>query len=216
SSNIPAVLVHDLLQDGRYTVEISPTANAPGAFNLKIELVDAVVQSTSVTLPFDVSLQVPEFTTSRQVFDLSAGQTAFFGFRLSGQVSWRVRPEGGTAIAQGVVTNQETRAVALTGPGRFWLETENASGFAFQERVTGERTAWASVVTGPAAGDTSELVDLIADHNGAPVLLRAVATQVGGVWNESISLLRWNGTTLSAVGPELSYQLPCGGSLFLP
>jgi hypothetical protein len=216
SSNTPAVLVHDLLQDGRYTVEISPTANAPGAFNLKIELLGGVVQSTPVTLPFDASLQVPDFTTSRQVFDLSAGQTVLLGFMPFGQVSWRLRPEGGTAIAQGVVTGQETTAIALPAPGRFWLETANASGFAFQVRVTGERTAWASVVTGPAVGDTSELVDLIADHDGAPVLLRAVATQVGGVWNESISLLRWNGTTLSAVGPALSYPLPCGGTAFLP
>jgi hypothetical protein len=71
-------------------------------------------------------------------------------------------------------------------------------------------------VTGPAAADNTELVDLIADHAGAPVLIRNVLEQVAGVWNQTVSLLRWDGTVLSQVGPELSYSLPCVGTPFLP
>jgi len=212
-----AQITHDLPADGRYTVEITPTANTPGAFRFQLVLLGGI-QTSSVTLPFDVQVNVPAYTTSRQIFDLSAGQALLFGFlpEGGGAITWRVRPENGGALAQGVVHFQEGHAVGVGGPGRYWLETETAQGLAFQARITGERTFWAPVTTGPVVADTSELVDLIADHDGAPVIVRAVRSLISGVWNETVSLLRWNGAALGPVGPDLVYPNPCGGSGFLP
>ena len=205
-------IVHDLPADGRYTVEITPTANTPGAFLFQLELVGGI-QTSQVTLPFDATVQAPAFTTSRQIFDLPAGQVILVGlapqdFRA---VTWRLRPEGGSPVAQGVTSSsgQETHAVVVSGPGRFWLDTEDAAGAALWVRVTGERTFWATVAsTTPVLTDVN-LADLVADNAGAPVLIRVSQTQVSGVWNETVSLLRWNGTALSPVGPDLVNPNPC-------
>ena len=203
-------LLQRLPVDGRFTVAVTPTANAPGSFLLHLELVGGL-QIASIALPFDLIVQAPEFITARQVFDLPAGQAVLLGFQTQDfqPVTWRLSPEGGSAVAQGVAPSQETHVVTVAGPGRFWLEMWNAAGRALNVRTTGERTFWAQVAaTNPVLTDPN-LADLVADSAGAPVLIRASQTQVGGVWNETVSLLRWNGTALTSVGPDLVYANPC-------
>jgi len=213
-------IVHEIPSDGRYTVEITPTANAPGAFRFQLQLT-GTLQTSSRSLPFDTVVEAPEFTVSRQDLALADGHVLLLGLQSQSlkPVTWRLRSEGdssGSPLAQGVAPGQEVRPIRVPGPGRYWLDLENAAGSAILERLTGEKTVWEPVVTGPAAADNMELVDLIADHAGAPVILRSVLKQTGGAWNQTVSLLRWNGTALSAVGPDLSYPLPCTGTGFLP
>lgn len=216
----PVQLVQEIPSDGRYTVEIRPTANAPGAFHFQLEL-GGTLQATSRTLPFDTVVDAPPFTVSRQDFSLVDGHTVLLGLQSQNlkPLTWRLRVEGdtdGPPVARGVAPGQELHAIHVPGPGRYWLDLDNAAGSALLERVTAERTAWEPLVTGPVAADDLELVDLIADHAGAPVIIRRALQQVAGAWTEIVSLLRWNGTTLSPVGPDISHPLPCGGTGFLP
>ena len=201
--------------DGRFTVEITPTANTPGAFELQLELVGGL-QTASLTLPFDVMVQAPAFTTAREVFDLPAGHAVLLGLVTQDfqPVTWRLRPEGNASLAQGVDPDQETHAVAVGGPGRFWLEMWNADGRALNVRITGERTFWATVAATAAVVTDLNLADLVADSTGAPVLVRASRAFVGAVPTETVSLLRWDGTTLTSVGPDLVYPNPCAGAGF--
>jgi hypothetical protein len=201
--------------DGRFTVEITPTANTPGAFEFQLELVGGL-QTASLTLPFDATVQAPAFTTAREVFDLSTGQAVLLGFQTQDfqPVSWRLRSEGGASLAQGVVASQETHAVSVGGPGRFWLEMWNAAGRSLSVRVTGERTFWATVAATAPVTTSVYLADLVADNAGAPVLIRSSQAFVGGVMTQTVSLLRWDGTALTAVGPDLVYPNPCAGAGF--
>ena len=216
----PAQILQDVPSDGRYTVEITATANAPGAFHFQLELV-GTLEPTSRSLPFDVVVDAPELTVSRQDFSLGEGHVLLLGFQSQNlkPLTWRLRSEGASDAAplgQGVVPGQEIHAIHVPGPGRYWLDLDNVTGSALLERVTAEPTVWEPVVTGPSAADNTELVDLIADHAGAPVILRSVLRQVSGAWTQTVSLLRWDGTALSQVGPDLSYSLPCVGTPFLP
>jgi hypothetical protein len=88
-----AQVLHDIPLDGRYTVEITPTANAPGAFRFQLELV-GTLQPTSRALPFDVVVDAPELTVSRQDFSLGEGHVLLLGFQpqSSQPVTWRLRP----------------------------------------------------------------------------------------------------------------------------
>jgi len=216
----PVQLVHEIPSDGRYTVEITPTANAPGAFHFQLELT-GTLQAASRTLPFDTVVDAPVFTVSRQDFSLADGHVVLLGLQSQNlkPLTWRLRVEGATdgpPLAEGVAPGQEIHAIHVPGPGRYWLDLDNAAGSPLLERVTAERTVWETVVTGPAAADNMDLVDLIADHAGAPVIVRRALKQVAGAWTQTVSLLRWNGTTLSQVGPDLSHPFPCSGSGFLP
>jgi hypothetical protein len=205
-----AQVLKNLPVDGRFTVEITSTISGPGAFELQLDLL-GTIETASVTIPFDVTVQAPQYDTARQIVDLPAGQAVLLGFQTQDfqPVTWRFRPEGGASLAQGVAPAQETHVVSVGGPGRFWLEAWNGDGRALSVRITGERTFWAQVASTDPVLTTPSLADLVADNAGAPVLIRVSTTQVSGVWNQTVSLLRWNGTALTPVGPDLVYPNPC-------
>ena len=209
-------LLRALPGDGRYTVEITGTANTPGAFRFQLQLLGGA-QSVALTLPFDATVQVPAFTSYQGAFSTTNGQALLLGLGPnSGGVNWRVRGASGAVLASGQSTQQTVQQIALRGPGSYRVEVEQVQGSVMSLRLTGAQTPWGSVATGPTLASFTDFLDMIADRNGAPVLVSQSQAVVGGVPLKTISLRRFDGTGLVPVGPDVpGFPLPCdGGSGF--
>ena len=204
----PGVVTRALPGAGTFTIEITGTANTPGAFRLQVELL-GTVQDAALALPLDVTATVPAFTMYRGTFDASArtGLALAFQRQSTGAYLWRVRTQSGTLVFDSQVSASSTVSTGsalLPAPGPYVLEVLSREGVPAGFRVTSEVTSWVAVAPATiAVQSTTDLVDLIADRNGAPVLVHTRQDVVGGESVQSISLDRWSGSAWVPAAPDV-------------
>lgn len=219
-SSFTGQLTYNLPAGGQlYTVEVTGTANTPGAYRLQVELLGGT-QDEVLTLPADVTRTLPAFTTYRG--SLTVGQRTVLSvvFGRSGGIAplaLRVRSATGALVSQlEVPGNQFRQAVTLQlpEPGTYSFDAAATDGAAAAIRMTAEPTSWLPLENAFLPADSDhDLVDLIADRNGAPVIVQARSFAQAGIFMGSIALQRWSGTAWVDAAPAVpDYPRPCAGS----
>ena len=211
-------LVRAISAGTRYTIEVAPTSGAPGAFRLQVELQSATIQPASLALPVDTgTVSIPAFTIYRGTLDLPAnsGVSMVLQRQSVNGVQWRVRGPAGAPLFDAPVTQPlgESRTAVTTAAGQYAVEVVSLDGQPVNFRLTAQATSWASLPSpGILVSDIYDLIDLVPDHDGKPVLITLHRTTPGGITNQTITLSRWDGTAwapaASDVGP---YPHPCAG-----
>ena len=203
-------IVLSLPADGAYTVEVTPLTNAPGSYRLQVELLGSLL-SQALSLPFDITKTVPDFSVYRGSFTLGAPGAAAFTFQGIGTT--RVIAPDGTPLlsALGGTLTLESAVIALPAAGTYTLEIAPAGGRAATDRIIAQATSWipaAPLLDGALAG--TWLVDLVADRNNKPVLGYARQLLVGGQEaGIALSLRRWTGSAWEAASADLTISKPC-------
>jgi len=208
-----APLVSMLPSATTYVVEVTNTSALAGGYRLQIELTGGS-QSEAVTVPFDVTRSVADYTTQYLNFDVPPGGYAgFVAFQQQGNQSAAAMLTGPNGFSRTVgtasVANSDAE-VALTDLGAYSLAVSSSDGRATAFRATMEKTAWTTVGP-PLEGITSihQLVDLVSDRNNAPVVGQIRTFAVGQTVSAALALKRWTGTVWESVGPELIIDRPC-------
>ena len=210
-------LVSMLPTSTTYVVEVTNTSALAGGYRLQIELTGGS-ESEAVTVPFDVTRSVADYTTQFLNFDVPpGGYTGFVAFQQQGNQSASAVMTGPSGFSRTVgtpsVVNSDAE-VELSALGAYTLAVSSSDGRATSFRATMEKTAWTTVGT-PLEGITSihQLVDLVADRNNAPVLGHIRTFAVGINTSAALTLKRWTGTAWETVGPDLVIDRPCNEAM---
>ena len=216
----PGQLLYNLPDAGQtYTIEATGTANTPGAYRLQVELLGDT-QEEPLALPIDLHRALPAFTVYRGTLSVAARMPLSIAFARSsgGALIMRVRSSDGsllTTVDLPVLVDKQTPTLLLPAAGVYTFEIMSRNGQAAGFALSADATAWLRPDNGSLPAESNDdLVDLIADRNGAPVVIVSQRTtaQSGG-YVGSIALRRWNGTGWSDVAPAVpDYARPCTGS----
>jgi hypothetical protein len=201
--------------DATYTVEITGTANTPGGYRIQIELLGGV-QTDTITLPFDATRTLPAFTTYRGAFSIAAPTAVHVAYQRQGFQSAAIRILGpGGAVFSGASGTGTTQQIVLSLPaaGAYTLDISPVNGEAAGFRVTLEQTLWEPVAPTLDMTATNLLIDLVADHNGKPVVGYARTFANGNHTSVAYMLRRWTGTDWENVGTDLIADYPCNSGM---
>jgi len=201
--------------DGEYRLEIvSSTASAA---SLRIEQFGSA-QQESLALPLDLARNLTALTALRANFELDAPRTLFFGLRENRFRYRLIKPDGSEAFnfvpdgdGSGSAFTFRQRTLALPA-GRYAFEAAQLDG------EEGAPLNAAAVVTQwqpqGALLEGYGLLDLVADREGAPVLLLSRRYSEGNAARVALALRRWSGSEWREAGPELAGLLPraCGSA----
>jgi len=208
-------LIVALPADATYSVQITGTANTPGAYRVQIELLGGL-QSDTLTLPFDVTKAVPTYTTYRGTFNIAIPTTVHFVFRrqASATAFVRVVAPNGTAIFNtlAAANEAETNTLSLPTAGNYVLEVSPVNAQAASFHFTMEPTSWAQVAPPLVMDDTrfnNVIVDLVADRNGKAVVGYSRIFTNGSHRSAAFVLRRWTGSTWENVASDLIVDFPC-------
>lgn len=199
--------------NGSYSIEVTGLTNVPGVYRLQAELLGGT-QSEVITLPFDVTRVLPQFTSYRGTFDITAPTTLYIAYRLQGGVPAQLRVTGPNSVvvysALSSTSGADPVTLSLT-PGSYAYEVVPEGGQSASFRLTGKTTPWAQVAPGIDVQSPYSLIDMVADRNGKPVLFYTSSNFVNGNrGNGRLYLLRrWTGSAWEAVASDLSIDYPC-------
>lgn len=212
---INGVLLTALPVDGTYLVEVTGTANTPGAYRLQVEVLGGR-QSESLGFPFDATKALGAFTSYRGSFSVDAATSVYFGYENDGGGPHLLRIigiDGSTALFSTTASAGFTPiTLALPAAGTYAFEATPQNAQFGNFRVTGEPTTWQQISTGLPVVSFFSTLDLVADRNGAPVVGVAGQTVVAARTHSLLQFRRWTGSAWQNVGPDIDGGLSCGGS----
>jgi hypothetical protein len=200
-----------LPSDGEYTIEVSGLTNTPGAYRLQLEMLGGV-QTEALALPFDVNTVVPEYFTYHGTFTTATPLTLFLTYApFGGATGARILAPDASVLLDLPPTAGAARTATVTLPtaGTYAFEAASAAGNAFTLRAAGEQTLWASEAPTFATDSVFALSDLVADHDGKPVIGFTRTFVNGGHSSATLLLRRWTGTAWETVGSDLTIDTPC-------
>jgi hypothetical protein len=207
-----------------YQVAIAGISGVPGAFRLQIQLLGGSPQTGSLQVPFDTQVATPAFTDYVGSVASAGSQSILFGIQRindpnSGSFLERVAAPDGSSLLRLDVADLQNAAVlgtaTFTNAGTYAVELRDTAGRAAQYRITGEATQWRSIATPLPVTSGFNLVNLLADRNGMPVVFYANQINNGGHNSNVVSLRGWTGTGWTAIGPDLTIDRPCSAGLSL-
>ena len=209
----PAQMVQILPADGTYTIEVTGTANTPGGYRLQVDSLFGGIQQEALALPVDARRDIPAFTAFRGMIDVAARTAVFIGYQRWNTLASSVRviaPDGSilaSALASPTAPGIESITVVLPAAGRYVIEATSPTGGTFGFRVTAEQTVWLPVAPATnAVASSFDLVGLIADRNGAPVIVYVRPTVVNGESMYSVLMRRWDGAAWVVVADLPNYR----------
>ena len=181
-----------LPEDGRYTVQLTPSSNTPTRLRVQIEQVGSD-QDETLLLPFTSIDRFPAaLTTLRLALSIDAARTLYLTSKNSESQMRLVAPDGTVLLntevgsAQSSVGDERSLLMPSTGNAVLQLAALDASGASLKLGAT--LSHWLPVT--PLL-DGFGLVDLIGDRNGAPVLLLSRQTGTGSDSRQALSLRRF-------------------------
>jgi hypothetical protein len=201
--------------DGEYRLEF--VSSAQSAASLRIEQL-GTLQQEALALPLDLARNLPALSVLRANFELDAPRTLFFALRENrfryrligpdGREAFNFAPDG-DGSGSAFTFNQRTLALPA---GRYAFEAAQLDG------DDGAPLNAAAIVTqwqpqgAPLEG--YGLLDLLADRDGAPVLLLARHYSEGNAARVALALRRWSGSEWREVAAELAGLSPraCGSA----
>lgn len=201
--------------DGEYRLEF--VSSAQSAASLRIEQL-GTLQQEALALPLDLARNLPALSVLRANFELDAARTLFFALRENRFRYRLIGPDGREAFnfapdgdGSGSAFTFHQRTLALPA-GRYAFEAAQLDG------DDGAPLNAAAVVTqwqpqgAPLEG--YGLLDLLADRDGAPVLLLARHYSEGNAARVALALRRWSGSEWREVAAELPGLSPraCGSA----
>ncbi len=197
-----------------YTVEI--IGDAAAAFRLQVDMIGGV-QEAALTLPADVTVTLPEYSTFSgrvtvaEPTTISLAQSTRPG--LGADV--RVTSSTGTVLLDGTGLPDTERSATLTLPaaGTYAVEIRpRRPTQATQVRLTMQRTLWLRIAPTLDQGGVYNIFDVQAKKNGKLVV--GYVEQVGLA--SRLKLQRWTGVAWEAAVGDLLIDKPCGngGSSF--
>ena len=207
-----ASLAVPLPDGGPYTIEVASTADATGAYHVTASLAGGA-QDEALGVPFDVTRPLAEFTTQRIGFDVTGPTGLYLNLQRTGaaQVTLRLRDSGGAVVG----TMSTTPGIAPTSTvtlatGHYVAEVSATNGAASAFRVSAESTSFVPAAASLAMAQFSNIIDLQADRNGAPVVAYQRSIDDGGNLRRTVILQRLNGGAWSQVGTDSpTIQRPC-------
>ena len=210
-----ATLLVGLPADATYVVEVEPLTNAPGGYRVQIALLGGL-QTEALAFPFDITRSLPAYTPYQGSFDIAVPGASHFAFQpRNNAVSRQVRllaPDGSVAYSDSSIGSIYTFTVALATAGRYRFETSTATGAAGDFRLTAEPASWLPLGAGHDTDSGFEMVDLVADRNGKPVVGFRRNPVVNAQRQQTIVLRRWTGSVWESVGSDLTIEAPCSGT----
>lgn len=208
----PGILVAALPANSTYTVELTGTANTPGAYRLQVELLGGL-QSESLTFPFDVTKTLPAFASYRGSFSVNTATTAYFALSASRSVPTLLRVTGpnGAAVlsSSSSLGSTEQMVVPLPIAGTYTADIAAQDGQGGSFSVSGESTPWLPVAPGLAVTSSFSTIALVADRNGKPVVVYVNDLVVNRQNQAVYALRRWNGTAWENAASDLTVDTPC-------
>jgi PKD domain len=212
-----SVILLPLPADGSYTVEVTGLSNTPGSYRLQVGLLGGARQSEAVSYPFDVTKTLTPFTIYRANFSVAAAGAVYVAAAQPAQAAparLRVLAADGTVLA--VTTSFSGTpfyapiVVLLPAGGSYTAEFVWTSEQAGSVRLSGEPTSWVPVASAPDFDVNGQVIDLVADRNGRPVIgyqspIIVASRQTG----TATKLRRWNGSAWESVGPDLTVDGVC-------
>jgi len=203
--------------DASYVVEVEALTNAPGGYRIQIELLGGV-EAEALGFPFDITRSLPAYTRYHASFDIAAPGPAHFAFQpRNNAVSRQLRlvaPDGTTLFSGTSGTpgqSVDTFTLALPAAGSYRFETGTADASAGDFRVTAEPASWLPVGPGQDTDSGFEMVDLVADRAGKPVVGFRRNPIVNAKYQQTLLLRRWTGSAWEPVAADLTIESPCSG-----
>jgi len=206
-------IVYALPADGTYLVEVTGTANTPGAYRLQVDLLGGR-QSESIAFAFDVTKSLGAYASYRGSFAVGAATIAYIGYNNSGGGAHLVRvagSDGSTLYSANLGAGFTPLTIALPAAGTYSIDVAPVNAQFANFRVTGEPTQWQPFSPGLAVSSFFAVSDLHADRNGAPVVGVFGQTMVAGRTHSLFQLRRWSGSAWQSVGPDIDGGLSCNG-----
>lgn len=194
-----------LPEDGRYTVQLTPSSNTSARLRVQIEQVGSD-QDETLLLPFTSIDRFPAaLSTLRLTLPIDAARTLYLTSKNSESQMRLTAPDGTVLLntevgsAQSSVGDERSLRMPSTGNAVLQLAALDASGASL--KLGAALSHWLPVT--PLL-DGFGLVDLIGDRNGAPVLLLSRQTGTGSDSRQALSLRRFVNGGWQAVGSELA------------
>lgn len=194
-----------------YRVEIVPTGNTPASVRLRLEQVGSTVSETPALPLLIRDRPLPALTVLSQNLNAETARSLLLSLRVEGgsaadePAQWRLRDAAGNELFNSRFEESRSGVAGelsqpLPAAGTYRLDIASLGGDGCFLSLGAELSPWTPQ---GAVLDGRNLVDLVADRDGRPVLLLSRRYTEGGVIRHALSLQRWTGSQWQAVGPEL-------------
>jgi hypothetical protein len=196
---------------GTYTIDV--TGDSVGAFRLQAQLLGGV-QDEALALPVDITRTMPSYTTYHGTLTIAGTTTVFLAVRQQTalQSNFRLIAPDGTVLYAPVSTAYVTSSVSLTLTAGNYLVEVKPDPSALPFRLTIAKTPWVQVGPGLDTVGVYQMVDLIVDRNGKPVVGYVNPFVHDGRSSDILMLRRWTGTAWETVAADLTIDRPCSGN----
>lgn len=194
-----------------YRVEIVPTGNTPASVRLRLEQVGSTVSETPALPVLIRDRPLPALTVLSQNLNAETARSLLLSLRVEGgsaadePAQWRLRDAAGNELFNSRFEESRSGVAGeisqpLPAAGTYRLDIASLGGDGCFLSLGAELSPWTPQ---GAVLDGRNLVDLVADRDGRPVLLLSRRYTEGEVIRHALSLQRWTGSQWQAVGPEL-------------
>jgi hypothetical protein len=200
--------------NGTYTIEVSGTAGS--LFHLAASL-EGTVQSDTLTIPTDITRNLPAKAVYRGTLTLAAATTLWFDSQASGGLAdVKFSAADGTVLFDSPPDHTNSEAlnsfVATLPAGSYTVQVTPKDAAAASERLTLATTPWVPVAPTLPVQGSFQVADLVLDHNGKPVVGLIASSVVNQRNSYTLQLRRWAGTAWETVGSDLVIGGACAAT----
>ena len=215
-TGLPGQITALMPTDGNYVIEVTGLTNVPGAYRLQLELLGGI-QNEALTFPFNVSTGVQPYFTYHGAFTTAAPLTLFLTYAPFGGSAASARilaPDASVLLdIPPIFGVSRTATATLPAAGTYTLEAASSTAVSFNMRAAAEQTLWAGNAPPLPTDSVFALIDLVADHDGKPVIGFTTTFLNNGHNSAMFMLRRWTGTAWETVGSDITIDRPCNSGL---
>jgi hypothetical protein len=195
---------------GTYTIDV--IGDLAGPFRLQAVLLGSV-QDESVSVPTDLTRSIPSFTTYHANLNLATPTALYLAARPavnSAAMTMRLLGSDGTVLFAPTTSGGVTSSTSLQlAAGSYVFEVQPLTASTSNFELTLETTSWLQVAPGLDATGAFQVVDLVADRTGKPVVGYVNPVAHDGRSSNVLMLRRWTGSAWETVGTDLTIDRPC-------